>query len=177
MKMNSVKKMNFIELIQKYKIVIPDTQRDYLHGFNEEILSSFINDIKNIKEELSFNLICGEVKDGTFYPSDGQQRLTLLFLLYLYSGRKDILKDKFSYESRTTSKEFVKQLIENFDKEKCNTENYIQNEEWFLYDWKFDITIMSMIKVLDVIHKEKIIENIDKITFLFFDTKEDLYIK
>ncbi len=177
MKMSSVKKMNFIELIQKYKIVIPDTQRDYLHGFNKEILYSFINDIKNIKEELSFNLICGEVKDDAFYPSDGQQRLTLLFLLYLYSGRKDILKDKFSYESRTTSKEFVKQLIENFDKEKCNTENYIQNEEWFLYDWKFDITIMSMIKVLDVIHKEKIIENIDKITFLFFDTKEDLYIK
>ena len=177
MKMSSVKKMNFIELIQKYKIVIPDTQRDYLHGFNEEILSSFISDIKNIKEELSFNLICGEVKDDVFYPSDGQQRLTLLFLLYLYSGRKDILKDKFSYESRTTCKEFVKQLIKNFDKEKCNTENYIQNEEWFLYDWKFDITIMSMIKVLDVIHKEKIIENIDKITFLFFDTKEDLYIK
>ena len=69
--MNSVKKMNFIELIQKYKIVIPDTQRDYLHGFNEEILSSFISDIKNIKEELSFNLICGEVKDDVFYPSDG----------------------------------------------------------------------------------------------------------
>ena len=179
MKMSSVKKMNFIELIQKYKIVIPDTQRDYLHGFNEEILSSFINDIKNIKEELSFNLICGEVKDNVFYPSDGQQRLTLLFLLYLYSGKKDILKDKFSYESRTTSKEFVKKLIENFDKEKIgdNVENYILNEDWFLYDWKFDITIMSMIKVLDVIHKEKIIENIDKITFLFFDTKEDLYIK
>lgn len=70
------------------------------------------------------DFIYGDVKvsgeNKVFQPLDGQQRLTTLFLLHWYVMNKenkhddlnDLLK-KFSYETRYSSRDFCKAIIEN----------------------------------------------------------------
>lgn len=158
-----------------------------------------------------------------FIPLDGQQRLTTLFLLHWYlaniSQNIDTLRDviavkkinennetyylsKFTYETRTSSREFCNELISNEiniqhllkpDKGKENNlSKTIRDSNWFYLSWENDPTIQSMLVMLDAIHSKfskradffhrLIDENKPIITFLFLNLKEfkltdDLYIK
>lgn len=95
--------MNINELLAAYnRIVIPRIQRDYAQGRQDsrtkEIRSNLLNDLFSMKN-VSFNMIFGESDDGrNFIPIDGQQRLTLLFLLALY-GHKKVDKADMGLES------------------------------------------------------------------------------
>ena len=135
-------KFNFAKLLGDYnQIIIPIIQRDYAQGREEkkakESLDSFLKELKNFfdKEgegEYNFNFIYGvegEEQSKNLYIIDGQQRLTLLFLLHLFLLKnnkvsQDELKKlqdelkKFTYQTRDTSKRFIENLvdIDNFNK-------------------------------------------------------------
>lgn len=201
----------------KFGVVIPMIQRDYAQGRSNpkslEIRNQFISDLKvaieNSKKEeeypLELDFVYGYIQNDIFYPLDGQQRLTTLFLLHWYlSFKEDDLKQtsttlsKFTYQIRQTSKDFFRKLLElDFDKEKFDDpefilSTYIKDQSWFLSKWITDNTIFSCLNVLDLIHEKfknaeiqlSDLTNNDKtpIVFNFLDIEtlgmsDDLYIK
>jgi len=210
--MSNNNERSFRNLLEKerYKIKIPVIQREYAQGrdtikartvrrkFIESVKKVFLND-----ESLNMDFIFGVVEGKEFIPIDGQQRLTFLFLLHLYvyalKGKTDdgeFLKN-FSYEIRSSSREFVEKLVEHIkdlsgfikqNNEKLPSD-WIKDQEWFLPGWDKDLTIKSMLTVLDEIHKEfkgeidEIeVEKLNKITFKVINIEEigadeELYIK
>jgi len=133
--------MFFVELLDKYRILIPKIQRDYAQGrakYNKngvEITSekpyqvrvglvNALYDGIDLKKRVDLNFVYGKrmTIDGkeVFIPIDGQQRLTTLFLFHWYicqrSGLADRIKalgESFSYDTRDTTKEFCRELCSN----------------------------------------------------------------
>ena len=124
--------MSFLQLIEKYMILIPVIQRDYAQGRQTEdvnkIRKDFVHDLLSFIEDNTqphhVDFVYGTVerKGGhldAFIPLDGQQRLTTLFLLHVYvagiSGNYksfyEIIKERFEYETRKSSTEFCRGLI------------------------------------------------------------------
>ncbi|HEF7107883.1 TPA: DUF262 domain-containing protein [Campylobacter jejuni] len=189
---------NFKELIEEYQIKIPIIQRDYAQGRIEAsiIRDKFLDNILvhlNNNKEICLDFIYGSVKNDVFLPLDGQQRLTTIFLLYWYSGKKedkeiDFLK-KFTYETRASSREFCQKLIQeefNTFEDSDKLSEKIKNSSWFLYFWDNDPTIKSMLAMIDDIHKkfnnEEFFDKLELLKFHFiklenFNLDDDLYIK
>ncbi len=175
-------------------IRIPNLQRDYAYGRMDsqtiEKRDEFITKIEDYlcsnKEPLfHMDYVFGSiVDDGFFILVDGQQRLTTLFLLYLYFSFVDVdSSDKYKniidfkntmsingesrliYETRESSKDFCNALIneenlkELFDAFYSNNTEIklsecITNQKWFFYHWKNDNTINGMLVFLDAIHEK-----------------------
>ncbi len=101
------------------------------------------------------NFIYGKSSNGKFIPLDGQQRLTTLFLVYLFAYRDNDECDflgNFSYETRNSSTQFFKSLFENrktiFTETKTPSE-IITDEPWFADSWQLDPTVQGALKTLD----------------------------
>lgn len=108
------------------KVDIPRIQRDYAQGRSAEAerRENFLNAIcEHLRDynPLHLDFIYGKLEQEikVFYPIDGQQRLTTLFLLHWYFGVIDgkfdeleILK-KFSYDTRPSSRDFCIALVDN----------------------------------------------------------------
>ncbi len=189
---------NFNELIKEYDISIPIIQRDYAQGRNNidvvEIRDNFLNTIDNKlsnNSELHLDFIYGSIKKDKFIPLDGQQRLTTLYLLHFYFGKKEG-KDieylsKFTYETRSSSREFCEKLVSaDIDFSLMKLSEQIRDSHWFLPYWENDPTIKSMFVMLDSIHNKFIdksyFDKLNNITFEFFELEkfgldDDLYIK
>src|ERR1035437_6748483 len=161
-------KYTFWNLLNEYSIEIPIIQRDYAQGrysqkineIRKNLLDNLYSAINNNKN-LDFDFIYGNVVGNKFIPLDGQQRLTTLFLLHWYlalkEGELNDFKDvliKFSYETRTSSREFCNDLVTQ--KITWNTNDSlseaIKNSSWFFLSWEKDLTIKSMLVMLDDIH-------------------------
>jgi hypothetical protein len=218
---------------KNYRVEIPIIQRDYAQGrkSNTDNRNSFLAALKEyLKDEkpnrdLDFiygSLLNGDSDDSLrFVPLDGQQRLTTLFLLHWYLAvREDKLehfrryftnssgngnsKSKFTYETRTSAREFCNALVSepvNFsDFSSCEDKktltpvsDSLTNQQWYFLSWSNDPTIQGMLVMLDAIHlsfkdeKKKFYElliNTENpvITFQFlkleeFGLTDDLYIK
>ena len=138
----SGERMSFLQLIEKYNIVIPVIQRDYAQGRTDDDhvtevrknfvknLISYLRDAEKSSHDLDF--IYGTVNRTNnqreeFIPLDGQQRLTTLFLLHWYlagrSGSFDAFvkkmqvgdnEFKFAYKTRSSSKMFCGKLLSNY---------------------------------------------------------------
>lgn len=170
MKSNTIS--NLVELLENYKVKIPMIQRDYAHGREDEhakqVRTSLLNDIKKAIQNhipLDLNFIYGKEENGIFIPIDGQQRLTTLFLFYLYiygnDKEKKTLFYHFSYETRISSRDFLVRLIDHahtlfYSSHSPSFE--IQDAEWFVRNWLHDPTIKSVLVVLDEI-KEMFYQN------------------
>ena len=179
-------------------IEIPMIQRDYAQGrlslsdkeqqnklnptgekFIKELFS-FLNK-KSSEAQMELDFVYGSIKQIDeivyFYPLDGQQRLTTLFLLYWFIGgveldegsKKDLNKilSNFYYATRTSSNIFC----ENIVKELCDTNidfllrefsenkspntliSQIENLSWFHDSYKLDPTVQSMLNMLDKIQE------------------------
>ncbi|NCA22522.1 MAG: DUF262 domain-containing protein, partial [Crocinitomicaceae bacterium] len=209
-------KLTFIELIKNHSIEIPIIQRDYAQGRDgkEELRKNFLNSLLEAVEvkSLELDFVYGSIKDGILQPLDGQQRLTTLFLLHWFVAVKENKLDnelkelltKFTYETRTSSREFCKDLINKgidfeklletdyYDKEKTTPKNNelsktIFDSSWFFLFWKRDPTIKSMLTMLDAIQqtfkdKTEIWDKLNNISFHYielqnFGLSDDLYIK
>ncbi|AZB32094.1 DUF262 domain-containing protein [Chryseobacterium balustinum] len=199
---NNSKQLTFNDLLNHYTVEIPIIQRDYAQGRDgkEELRKSFLSSLylattKNEKLELDF--VYGDLRDGILKPLDGQQRLTTLFLLYWYAFTKNPSSSniektffKFTYETRTSSREFCKELVDKgivYDESKSISE-VIVDSSWFFRSWKKDPTIQSMLTMLDAIHEKfknedgNLWNKLNNITFHFielqdFGLSDDLYIK
>lgn len=151
-------------LLESYRIVIPLIQRDYAQGRKDlrttEVRKQLLIDINSAlinSEEptLDLNFIYGKSHNGNFIPLDGQQRLTTLFLVYLFAFRDsdacDFLRN-FSYETRDSSKQFFASLFEYrksiFQLEEKPSE-IIKDAAWFADSWILDPTIQGALVTLD----------------------------
>lgn len=146
-----------------HKVLIPKIQRDYAQGREEmgTLRKRFLNSIFDVVDRetadtLTLDFIFGQKEDKgkvTFFPVDGQQRLTTLFLFHMYVGKRagedtDFLK-KFSYETRDSSRNFCIRLHEIPSEKYLNIKDYISDQWWYTGLWKNDPTIQSMINMLN----------------------------
>ena len=163
-------KLTLWKALEQYHIVIPTIQRDYAQGRKNDpkiaqIRKTFLQAlVQSLTEhhELELDFVYGSLNQKSLELLDGQQRLTTLFLLHCYLVNKnkvnireiDVIKErlqKFSYQTRTSSKMFISQLIEKLvdmewgDKPSVS----IENEAWFLAVWSKDPTIISILTMLD----------------------------
>lgn len=201
---NNYKELTFALLLDKYdKILVPMIQRDYAQGRTDkkaqEVRTNLLNDIFE-KESVHFDLIFGSCEtrkenDGEkrcFIPVDGQQRLTTLFLLYLYAKKVKGLCDnlnlsKFSYDTRRAASDFCISVTANewSVSNDVKVSEAIKDSTWFMNYWENDPTVEGMLNMLDAIDdKEKgnVFPNLDKVKFYFFDLEshglnENLYLK
>lgn len=194
-------KLTFRELINKHKVEIPIIQRDYAQGREgkADIRTNFLNALLEVinDKKLELDFVYGSVKNSVLQPLDGQQRLTTLFLLHWFVALKEnqldnTLKElltKFTYETRTSSREFCIDLINKgvvYNEEK-NISEQIIDSSWFFLSWKRDPTIKSMLTMLDAIqqtfqNKTEVWDKLNNISFHYielqnFGLSDDLYIK
>jgi len=156
--------LSFAQLCNIFKsIEIPMIQRDYAQGRinRTSLLNAFLESIWDslTGEPLVLDFVYGSSKNGVFQPLDGQQRLTTLFLIHWYFaktiGSLEIdaqFLERFSYETRTSSHEFCKNLVamdETLLKSGLTPSGVILNQPWYRRSWKHDPTIAGMIRVLD----------------------------
>lgn len=177
-KNQNFEKLSLWQLLDIRSVEIPIIQRDYAQGrknkkkIRNDFLDSLINAFTNKEVELDF--IYGSEENKLFQPLDGQQRLTTLFLLHWFIANKEkLLSDevknrlvKFTYETRSSSREFCKDLIcKSIDYQNLlpidnnndiSIENQlsktIKNAPWFVISWEKDPTISTMLTMLDAIH-------------------------
>lgn len=142
--------LSFSDLLIKHKVEIPIIQRDYAQGRKDkkEIRNKFLDALHlsiTDKEPIKLDFIYGSTTaNDVFQPLDGQQRLTTLYLLHWYAANlsnidstKNLL-DRFSYETRITSRDFCKELVSNnvIIKEGEILSEQIINASWFFLSWK-----------------------------------------
>ena len=146
------------EIVRLEQITIPIIQRDYAQGRPDSnfILQSFLNEIKETiktretretSKTLNLDFIYGKTEDEVFYPFDGQQRLTTLWLVLWYmnyntSKRQPTLTEqlkKFAYETRTSAREFCEKLCTlekpKGEEQPTSIKSYIKDQTWFFDEW------------------------------------------
>ena len=132
-------------------------------------------------------------------PLDGQQRLTTLFLLHWFAAKKNgeiapqdyEFLSHFTYDIRPSSRDFCLKLLQFTPIFNTSIKNQIIDQYWFMGEWHYDPTILSMLTMIDAI-KDKFfdIENLwdlltgeeERITFYFLPLNEnglsdEIYIK
>lgn len=179
-------KISFWKFIQQNTIEIPIIQRDYAQGRigKEYLRASFLKELKealdNKEKPLKLDFVYGSQENNHLQPFDGQQRLTTLWLLHWYialrAGKLEEASEilnKFSYETRISSREFCKNLCktDNFEKfVEGSVVDFITQQTWFYSFWKQDPTIQAMLRMLAG-EDEVLIDNIEKL--FEKETKED----
>lgn len=182
--MNQIGKLTtFYRLLVKEKsIVIPKVQRDFAYGRQDnrtrDILYGILDKmrdsvVENTHEVLDF--VYGASYASTsdshtgMIPLDGQQRLTVLFLLHFYGSVTQEKKTgtaidiepllNFRYETRTSANDFCRdlltiirpELIKDYDD--SGIASAIRNSPRFSPAYEADPTIKSMLNVLDAIEE------------------------
>jgi hypothetical protein len=151
-------------------IEIPLIQRDYAQGRAsvavDEIRKNFIEFLHlavagENPAPVDLDFVYGEVKSGVLEPLDGQQRLTTLFLLHWYlASRAGELRSsqpwaKFSYATRPSARLFCERLVISPLPDTVEQPSaWIIDQPWYLFVWRHDPTIQSMLVMLDAIHMQ-----------------------
>lgn len=194
----------FPDLLEQYdKILVPMIQRDYAQGRTDkkatDVRNNLLTDIfseKNVHFDLVFGSkekrIIESKEKNCFIPVDGQQRLTTLFLLYLYgkkAGKTNTELDlsKFSYDTRRAASDFCKSITsEEWAVLNEKVSDVIKDSSWFMNYWEKDPTVEGMLNMLDAIQEKckgtTVYPDLSKFRFYFFDLEsnglnENLYLK
>lgn len=157
------------ELLDKYSVVIPQLQRDYAQGRDEakELRVRFLSQILDVlrgKGRLNLDFVYGYDKalspnhHPIFYPLDGQQRLTTLWLLHWYLLPSESLAEerewllRFSYRTRSSSTRFCQLLVEHavVDDSRLDVAA-IKDQPWYRQSYNADATITAMLGTLRTI--------------------------
>lgn len=167
-------KSTFWNLLKNNGIVVPIIQRDYAQGRSGEryqhIRENFLKQIgavlngdATLSGNLDFVYGMEEVNpinnEPSVYPIDGQQRLTTLWLVHWYLAyltrnleKKDIadILRRFSYETRTSSREFCNEIcgLKYAEEGTRDIVAYIKQQTWFMSSWEQDPTIKAMLNML-----------------------------
>ena len=158
------------ELLDKYSVVIPQLQRDYAQGraeakeLRERFLSQILRVLRREEGRLNLDFVYGYDKalspnhHPIFYPLDGQQRLTTLWLLHWYllpskpaaEEREWLLR--FSYRTRSSSTRFCQLLVEHavVDDSRLDVAA-IKDQPWYRQSYNADATIAAMLGTLRTI--------------------------
>lgn len=114
--------VSLLHLLKDKYIIIPSYQRDYAQGRNnkksEEVRTLFVKSIVSAiceNRKLFLDYVYGYKKDDKLYLIDGQQRLTTLFLFYVYAASKRKEKTtclkNFCYEEREGVTEYIQSKL------------------------------------------------------------------
>ncbi|WP_456097884.1 GmrSD restriction endonuclease domain-containing protein [Porphyromonas sp.] len=159
------------ELLDKYSVVIPQLQRDYAQGRDEakELRERFLSQILGVlrseeEERLNLDFVYGYDKalspnhHPIFYPLDGQQRLTTLWLLHWYLLPSESLAEerewllRFSYHTRSSSTRFCQLLVEHAVVDGLRLDvAAIKDQPWYRQSYNADATIAAMLGTLRTI--------------------------
>lgn len=150
------------------EIEIPLIQRDYAQGRNTQtvklIRDNFLDAVcKPLNSDvtiLDLDFVFGDVgAKGKFYPLDGQQRLTTLFLLHVYLEWRTQHSlqihawHSFSYATRPGARDFCAFLVKSQPDFSGTLSVWIKDQADYLPTWEHDPTIQSMLVVLDALHQ------------------------
>lgn len=155
------------------EIEIPLIQRDYAQGRPgesvERIRKRFLSVLGEALQQgaapVDLDFVYGDVtQDGKFYPLDGQQRLTTLFLLHWYVACRagiDVTQapwSRFSYATRHNARDFCEFLVKSVPvwtacEMKTGLSIWLQDQIGYFLTWKHDPTIQSMLVMLDDLHE------------------------
>ena len=190
-------------LLESYKVMVPQIQRDYAQGRESEfeLRKGFVTKIKQTIQEnepkLNLDFIYGFTEkagkdEEVFIPLDGQQRLTTLWLIHWFlaprvenkiSDEAKAYLSKFTYETRVSSKRFCYNLIQQplAIADDIALSQQITDAPWFMASWSSDPTVMSMLNMLDTLQEDitdksiawENLTNKEKVTFDFIDIKSD----
>lgn len=148
------------------RIEIPIIQRDFAQGrqddettiIRDRFLDALIRAV-TFDESMGLDFIYGDVRSGVLRPLDGQQRLTTLFLLHWYvaslAGTIDPQASwlRFSYATRPTARSFSAALaVHPYPGGLQAPSTWITDQPWYVFPWRQDPTIASMLVILDAIH-------------------------
>lgn len=147
--------MNMQDLL-KQKITIPSIQRDFAMGRTDtrsrDIRQNFIRKLLNAVyggAPLHLDFVYGLTQGDALLPLDGQQRLTMLYLLAWFCGA-DIREWDFDYESRRSTEFFMEGLKKHPRSEtSLKPSSEICQAAWFSPAWKLDPSVSGMLCVLD----------------------------
>lgn len=121
-------------------IIIPEVQRDFAFGRTDKkstekrigFIDSIFEAIESDKE-LPMTFVYGALDDDRFSPLDGQQRLSILFLLHWYFCPKvqiGIFKkgdqSRFVYEVRQFAKDFCRRIVDHSASDILDKENDVK---------------------------------------------------
>ena len=194
-------KFNIISFLDSHAIAIPAIQRGYVHGEDtpkaKETLENFISWFWSLvsKGDGSFNLdfTYGAAEDGVAIPVDGQQRITTLWLTYLYcvhnfcpeSGKEAHLSclRRFSYSGRTSANAFCRELCQS--SENFNAILRFNATRLGIEEYGEDPTISSMKRTLSGVATsgeslkqkttwEDCLGALQRIVFEYVDVRDDL---
>lgn len=171
-------KISFIEILEQNEVVIPIIQRDYAQGRTDSkttrLRINFLDAIFSMLQAgltgdpnavLELDFIYGYRQDGKphteFYPIDGQQRLTTLWLLYWFVAVKEGVEEheksfieKFRYETRHSTNQFCRHLIKFKPRFKYGSiAEEIFDQPWYFESWNFDPSVKAMLVMLDDLEK------------------------
>lgn len=155
------------KLLGEYEVVVPIIQRDYAQGRKDKkyIRRTFLTEIKSYlceNKAVTLDFVYGNIEGTRFYPLDGQQRLTTLWLIYWYvSFRTGELEadcqtlKKFTYETRSSSGDFCTALCEKMQGVTYDDVDgydgiveFIKARTWFYSSWLQDPTVSAMLRTL-----------------------------
>ena len=158
-------------------IEIPLIQRDYAQGragetinrIRDDLIAALCGALRPDGVPLDLDFVYGDVgedgiRKGLFYPLDGQQRLTTLFLLHCYLAWHvevspgDQPWARFSYATRPGARLFCQRLTNEFRPSPAELGDDSKLSDWlldqpdYLPTWRYDPTIQSMLVMLDTLH-------------------------
>lgn len=165
---------NFISFFSNNHIEIPLIQRDYVQGsrLQAEKRDAFIDALYTALTDdttiCELDFIYGTFENETFFPLDGQQRLTSLYLLHWYLLNKCRIEEpefythitnnfsffdkQFSYKTRRSTTAFCQKLTTFHPKSFTNSISIkIKEQNWFSEDWQQDPSILAMLDMLDAL--------------------------
>jgi hypothetical protein len=151
------------------RVEIPIIQRDYAQGRENPTVNTIRRDFLDVLvdaitggDPVDLDFVYGDIEDGTLRPLDGQQRLTTLFLIHWYlAARTGRLAEighslKFAYATRPTAELFCRQLVKPEHQPESGftvPSAWIMDQAWYLFAWKHDPSVQSMLVMLDAIHE------------------------
>lgn len=190
-KYNKLKSMEEYSLSKLFstegrKIIIPDFQRDYCWGDtthgeknDTDLVSGFLDTLlKEFKNDPESNILLGKVDvyenpENHIHLTDGQQRLTTLYLLIgiLYKQTKKVelknclISEKpegnyfnepyLQYSIRESTLFFLRDLVnEFFIKDNNLSVSDIDKRPWYFNEYKLDPSIVSIINALRIIEQK-----------------------
>ncbi|MEJ5963475.1 DUF262 domain-containing protein [Pedobacter immunditicola] len=194
------------------KIIIPDFQRDYCWGDQThgappytDIITGFLDTLlEEFKNDKESDLLLGkidvyELPKNHIYLTDGQQRLTTLYLLIgmLYKfGKEETLKLKLKaclisaleeidddkepylqYAVRESTVFFLRDLVNDFFIQKNSLAvSEIHKQPWYFNEYKLDPSIISILSALSIIERKlKYIEECEFSKFVIEKIKIQYY--
>jgi hypothetical protein len=148
------------------EIEIPMIQRDYAQGrstiavtrIRDSFLATLLGALLPGSPPVDLDFVFGDIEEYRFYPLDGQQRLTTLFLLHCYmswqTGTDGSIQPwaKFSYATRPGARAFCVFLTEVHPDLTDAPSHWIRDQPGYLPTWEFDPTIASMLTMIDAMH-------------------------